>query len=260
MHDWRETLGWYDDHQTADEIGFDPDGMCLKICRTARDIPARYPDAKTSQDNTPKEYRVYDVAKLRRGMVLYFDDPNDSNRFGHIVTMIGRVKGFKDWSNLDDVLVETNSVVANQVVIVRASYFKQHWGDDFKFGATWLNGFELDVPAKKTQPRPRPEGPTRVENFMESRPNWDVNILRRAVTNGREDLRPIVDGIDKAVKSLPDDKDEDDSLVEQFKDVYREKGILRAGLINQAVVNGRTGEVKAVRDELRRLIKSLPNY
>lgn len=247
MRDWQETMGWYASHDDAREIGFNPDGMCLKVCRTGRAIGSRYSTAKIAQDNTPKQYRVYKVRDLRRGMVLYFDDPNDSNKAGHIVTMIGRVRG-GDPDSLHDVLVKTNSVVKGKLVTVRADYFKEHWGDDFQFGATWLNGQELDIPS----------GNTRVKQFKAGGPQWDVKLLRDAVANGRHDVEPQLKQIEALVKDLPDDKG-NNSRVDRFTDYYRRTGILHMGLLNNAVNLGdRRGSVMRVRDQLREVIKSLP--
>jgi hypothetical protein len=249
-NNWKETLRWYDFHQTAREIGFNPDGQCLKVCRTARDIGPMFPTAKAAQDATPKEHRVYKVEDLRRGMDLFFDDPNDSNKAGHIVTMIGRVKGFKDWKSLDDVLVETNSVVAGQLVVVRASYFKKHWGDSFQFGTTWLNGHELDYPTKR---KPKPQEPSRVENFIASRPDYDVKILDRT---GRADVQKTIVGIQRAVDALP--HDEGNTRINRFRKRFREERVLEMSLLDNAVEDGRTGEVKKARDRINMAIKQLP--
>lgn len=246
MNDYRETLEWYRTHQTTREIGFNPDGMCLAVCRTARDIGAYYPSATAAQDATPYKYRVHRVRDLRRGMVLYFDEPNDSNRFGHIVTMIGRVKGF-NWDDMNDVLVETNDVKSGELVVVRGTYFKQYWGDDFQFGATYLNGMVLDIPEPKT----------RVQKFHKSGPNYNVKLLDKAVDEGRRDVKDEVRGFDKAVDSLPDDGHK--SRVTWFKSYYKEHRVLKMPLLNHAVANGRVDNVKEVRDEIRRLIKSLPD-
>lgn len=250
---WKETLRWYDTHQTTREIGFNPDGQCLKVCRTARDRPPIFPSAKAAQDATPKEHRVHNVKDLRRGMVIYFDDPNDSNKAGHIVTMIGRVKGFKDWGSLDEVLVETNSVKSGELVVVRASYFKQHWGDSFQFGATWLNGAEIDYPAKKKPAPPKPQGPSRVQNFIDSGPEYDVNILDRT---GRADVQKTIVGIEKAIQALP--HDEGNTRINRFKKRYREERVLEMSLLDNAVEDGRTGEVKKARDRINLAIKQLP--
>jgi len=242
---WREALNWYRTHQTASQIGFDPDGMCLKVCRTARNIPARYLTAVEAQNATPQEHRVFDVEDLRKGMVLYFDDPNDSNRAGHIVTQMGRVPGF-DPKSLDDIIVETNSVKANELVRVRASYFIEHWGDPFKFGATWLNGVELDVPGRTS----------RIERFNDGGPVYNLNILDRANKAGRPKAGEILRRIEDQVRRLPDNRNVNN--VREFKDEWRETRKIDLALLDEAVKNGRVGLVKKVRDEIRRLIAALP--
>lgn len=251
--DWKGDLEWYEQHQTTAEIGFNPDNMCLKVCRTSRDVGSKYLTAKECQDAVPQEFRHYRVRDLRKGMKLFFDDPNDSNAAGHIVTMVGRVKGF-DWDELNDVLVETNSVVSGQLVVVRATYFYKHWGDAFQFGANWINGVPLDYAGSKRKEH-QELGP-RVEKFRDSGNNWNVRYLDRAVANGRRDMEPKVKRIEELVAALPDDA-ADDSLVREFKQTFRKDRVLKMRLLNEAVDNGRTGTVKEIRDELRAAIKSV---
>lgn len=261
MRNWQGDLDWYRHHQTTAQIGFNPDGMCLAICRTSRDIGPRYGSAKEAQDHTPQEFRVHRIRDLRRGMKIFVDDPNDSNKFGHIVTMEGRVRGF-DWDDPNDVLVWTNSVVSGKLVLVRLTYFKIHWGDSFQFGAFWLNGVEFDYPGWKHDNRgtdvepPEPDHSPRVDNFRNSRPEWDVNILDRAIAGGRADIAPKVKKIEHLVKSLPDD-DDSKSRVSKFKARFKKDRVLEMALLNDAVDEGRTGDVKEVRDQLRTTIKSV---
>jgi len=259
MRDWKGDLAWYKTHTTTAKIGFNPDGRCLQICRTSRDIGPRYSSAKQAQDATPERFRVHRIRDLRRGMKIFVDDPNDGNKFGHVVTMVGRVKGF-DWDNADDVLVKTNSVVAGKIVVVRLTYFQKHWGDSFQFGAFWLNGEELDYPGwkrdgKGTDVAPKPDTSPRVQNFRESGNSWNVNILDRAVAGGRKDIAPKVHAIEKAVKDLPDDVK--DTRVKQFKDEFHNNRVLDMKLLNAAVEDGRSGRVKEQRDKLRAAIKSV---
>lgn len=242
---WAGALSWYRSHRTTSEIGFNPDGMCLKVCRTARNIPAKYLTAKQAQDATPEEYRIYKVRDLRKGMTLYFDDPNDSNTSGHIVTQAGRVKGF-DPDELDDVLVWTNSVKAGQLVLVRASYFQRVWGDEFQFGATILNGTELDTPHR----------PSRMERFSNGGPVYNLNLLKKAADAGRPKPGEILRRIETQIKRLPDNP----KLVRvtEFKDEWRDTRKIDLSLLDEAVSAGRVGLVKQVRDEIRRLIAALP--
>lgn len=166
MRDTKATIEWYRSHETEKEIGFDPDGRCLQICRTARDLPAVYPSALSAQEATPEAFRVYDVADVRQGMVGFFDDPNDSNPFGHIVTWVGRVKG-EDRSSLSSLLGRTNSVVSGKIVVVRGDYFEKHWGDAYQFSATWLNGYAFpDFVAKQPVPAPALTKATGLRNAL----------------------------------------------------------------------------------------------
>lgn len=151
-----ETLAWYRTHETTRQIGFDPDGQCLKVCRTARRIPSMYPSAISAQNATPAKHRVKDLSKLRNGMVVYYDDPRDDNPFGHIVTITDHAKVIK---SLADFEVRTNSVKSNQVVVVRGDYFGKHWGDKFQFAATWLNGQALLFPKVAVPTPPKPVKP-----------------------------------------------------------------------------------------------------
>ena len=258
MRNWQETLEWYRTHQTGAQIGFDPDGMCLKVCRTARAIGSKYLTAKQAQDATPAAHRVPHIADLRRGMVLFFDTVGDSNPYGHIVTMIGRVKG-GDHSELSNILVETNSVVANEVVVVHGDYFAQHWGDQFQFGATMLNGVELDVPSRKPKPPPAPKkkpGTERLANFKESRPDYNVNILDRVVEQGRRDVKRHVERLEHSVSMLPDDLK--DKKVKQFKDGFANKRILRMKLLDEYIKDGgKSARVKVERARLNSIIKKI---
>lgn len=246
MHNFQETLEWYQTHQTARQIGFNPDGMCLKICRTARAIGSKYAAAVDAQRATPLNNRVTRVRDLRRGMVLYYDDPNDSNRFGHIVTMIGRVRG----GNLDalsDILVETNSVKKGELVVVRGDYFPRYWGDKFQFGATWLNGVVLDVPSSQTK----------VQQFRRSGPDWNVRFLDEGVKAGRRELKSYVSKIEAAVEALPNDAR--NTRVMAFKKHFARHRVLKMSLLNDAVKGGREGAVMRSRDSIRKTIKSLPD-
>lgn len=241
---WRETLDWFKSHRTEKQIGFDPDGMCLKIQRIARGIPPRYLTARDAMLATPSEYRRTSVRELRRGMVAYYADPRDSNKADHIAGVIGRVKGFNP-DLLEDVLMMTNSVKQNELVIVRGTYFEEHWGDDFKFGATWLNGYELDVPT--------PENKSKVEKFHDTAPRYNLRLLQRA---DRPKAQRILDQIETQVRRLPDSPKL--ARVREFKLQVKDDRILDLRILDEAVKAGRVGLVRQVRDELRRLIEVLP--
>lgn len=198
QRDTREVLKWYEDHPTKSKIGFDPDGMCMKVCRTARNIGPGAPSALASQKMTPKEYRVYDVAKIKTGDVLYFDDPVDGNPYGHIVTAVGRAKGF-DLDDLGGIIVKTNSVKADSLVAVRAPYFQIHWSDQFQFAGRWLNGEPFYDLTQKPKPKPKPEPKTPKErrlirlNVMMDGYHDNLDLLDKVIQNQQKkgDVRVV---------------------------------------------------------------------
>jgi hypothetical protein len=242
-----EALAWLAKNDTAAELGFNPDGMCFKIARLARNVGPKYLTAKQGQDNTPAAARVHRVADLRKGMVLYFDDPRDNNPSGHIVTMLGRVPGFNP-DFLSDILVKTNSVLSGRLVTVRGDYFEEHWGDEFQFGATEINDVDL----------PMAEFASKIEKFNDGGPVYHLNLLRRAGED-RPAAQRVLDGILRQVNGLPDSP----RLVRirEFKDKVRSKEqILDMGLLNTAADHAaKGGRIQRARDEIRRLIKSLPD-
>lgn len=165
----QEMVAWYRTHQTTAQIGWNPNGMCHKICRTAREVPPLYASAFANQIATPREYRITKVRDLRKGHVVSFDDPADSNKFGHIATLMGRVADY-DPDSLHDTLFRTNSVVSGRIVVVRGDYFERYWGDPFVFGAAWINGVELPM-EKQAKPKPKPplgpKGIGRLEHIVD---------------------------------------------------------------------------------------------
>lgn len=188
------TLDWYAKHQTTAQIGFNPNGMCLKVCRTARNIGAMYPSAIAAQVATPSAHRITDVSKIKQGHIMYFDDPKDDNPFGHIVTVQGRVKD-ADPHKLADLLLWTNSVVSGRLVLVRGNYFTKHWGDHFQFGADWLNGVRLDMPKK---PKPERLGKGKIERLENT--IGELRIIRADMrANGKD---RIADALTRDIKEL----------------------------------------------------------
>ena len=192
-----EVIAWYkDNYSYPGSLSFNPNGMCLMICRTARGINSMYPSAKAAQDATPEQYRVRDISKIKRGMVMYFDDPRDSNPYGHIVTVVGRVKG-EDRGSLSSLLVRTNSVVSNQIVVVRADYFGRYWGDTYQFAATWLNGQAFPEFEVKTPKLPLENKGHQIKNAIQS--------LRSAAnyhTQGDRAARRLAEELQQKVKEL----------------------------------------------------------
>lgn len=192
-----QTIQWYRTHETTAQIGFNPNGMCLKVCRTARNIGAMFPSAISAQHATPSERRVYDLSKITKGMIGFSDDPNDSNPYGHVYTFVGRRKGF-DRDDPDGLLTRTNSVISGRVSVVPLSFYARNWGDKFQFAATWLNGVVLDLPDRKPEPRPPlpPRGVKRLErvediltDMIEAHRKKGHTRLVKALRRDREEIR-----------------------------------------------------------------------
>lgn len=126
---------------------------------------------------------------------------------------------------------------------------EQHMGLPYVGWSDTIDGLLIPNP-------PLPD--TEITLFYKSKPLWDVNHLDKAIQNGRKGVKEIVLAIDHQVSLLPNDPGSK-SLVDQFVARYDKDRILKMTLLNHAVANGRVGEVKKVRDELRKLIKSLPD-
>lgn len=114
--------------------------QCLKMTRTARNIPAMYPTAFSAQHATPGKYRIYKMENVKRGMVAYYDNPYDGNPYGHVVTVQGRHRDgtLYCWSN--------DVVGPGMVSLQPMAFFPGQWNVKFQFAATWLNGVVLDMP------------------------------------------------------------------------------------------------------------------
>ena len=198
MRTTEEAIRWYRTHETKAEIGFDPDGMCQKICRTARAIGPGAPSAFASMMMTPKEHQIRDISKLRPGHVIYFDDPRDDNPFGHIVTMMQRLQGYT-LGDLNGIVVRTNSVKSDHIVPVRASYFLKHWGDPYVFGSDWLNGQVFtDMKIKK----PKRLKLQRVQDIVQSLES-NLKLLDKAIaTQEKKDNARAVKALKRDRKKL----------------------------------------------------------
>lgn len=136
-------------------------GLCQMRVRLARNLPAVYPSAFAAMVATPMSERVYDIDKVERGMVGYADDPNDSNKFGHVFTFVGKTE-----SGLR--LVDTNdALITGGGSVVRYNWFEPNWGDKFQFAATSCNGFDLLLPGQTEPPvtHPLPQREPKAENF-----------------------------------------------------------------------------------------------
>jgi hypothetical protein len=169
--------------------------MCLMLQRMARGIPALYPTAFAAMEATPESERVYKISDLRRGMIAYSDDPYDSNDAGHIYYIAGRFEDVR-------VLTWSNDVKRmGGVDMVPIEFYKNNWGDTFKFGATCLNGYDFSdfnavpEPTKKHNTlgdryEDALDSLKKIRRFKESKPGTErvVRILTRDITRMEEHL------------------------------------------------------------------------
>jgi hypothetical protein len=147
---------------------------CLQRARLARNFPAVFPSALAAQHGTPMSDRVYDRAKFRQGMVVFLDNPHDSNPFGHIVTDLGRTKTGTILTDTNDALIRGGGSVVN------LDWFRQHWNVPVVFAARSLNGFDLDLGAPGTGKHPQPEPKPKLVNveYAEHRLTKAINYWR----------------------------------------------------------------------------------
>lgn len=147
MRDTKDTMAFLRKQRTTNSTSWK--GLCLALQRTARGLQPVYPSALSAQNATPSQHRYYDLKDVRRGMVAFFDDPSDSNPYGHITGVAGRAEDGEllHWTN--------DASGPGRVSLVRHSFFEKYWGDEFQFAADWLNGYELDMPERPVKP-PKP--------------------------------------------------------------------------------------------------------
>lgn len=176
--------------------------LCQKLARTARDLPARYPSALAAQEATPMDRRVYDVRDVRQGMVAFFDDPNDSNPFGHVTTVWGRAKS-------GELVHGTNDArVPGGVSITRHSFFPENWGDAFQFASDWFNGVDLMMKQPK---RPALGDAARIREAISSIEDG-IKDIDRSIAFHQKAKHP------RLVRALKRDKAEAREAVRALKD------------------------------------------
>lgn len=197
QRDFAGVRAWYKNNEVwPGSIGFDPDGMCQKICRTAPNIGPGFASAFAQMVGTPKADRVFRIRDVVPGMIGLFDDPNDDNPFGHVVTWTGRMPG-ADPDMLASLLCRTNSVKSNQIVVVRGDYFGRHWGDSFQFASKSINGVQLDLIGDDPK---KPKPPPLLSERGLKRLHHVVDVYSSMIENNR--------GNDRVVKALRRDRAE----------------------------------------------------
>lgn len=118
--------------------------MCESIQRQAHGFDAAFGSAYAHMVATPKSERM-DPREAPRTAFIFVDDPNDSNRYGHVVG-----KWDVGTGSLEGIPVVTNDVSDSEggydpgnVTVVPLGWFPRHWGDAIQFATTWFGGDEI---------------------------------------------------------------------------------------------------------------------
>jgi hypothetical protein len=106
-------------------------GFCLKICREAWGLPARYPSAIVAWRNTPAKHKFNDWRKAPIGAVHYYE----GGRFGHIV--IQSEKRMRVWG--------TDLPVKNKIGLHHRRMPLNRWNYRYLGWSDWLNGHKLPL-------------------------------------------------------------------------------------------------------------------
>lgn len=106
-------------------------GLCLKTCREAWKINAKYPSAISAWNNTPKKHKHLDATKAPIGATHFWK----GGKFGHIA--IQSHKPGYVWS--------TDLLVKNRIGRIHLSVVEDKWNFKYLGWTTQLNGVDLNV-------------------------------------------------------------------------------------------------------------------
>lgn len=109
-------------------------GMCLKTCRLAWQIPAKYPSAIIAWNNTPKKHKFFDPMQAPIGATHFWK----GGKFGHVAIQSDK-PGYV-WS--------TDLPVKDRVGRIYYTEVAKLWGSKYLGWTTQLNGVDLNVKKK----------------------------------------------------------------------------------------------------------------
>jgi len=111
---------------------------CETLQRTAHGFPARFGSAFAHQIATPAAERI-DPREAPFSAFIFVDDPEDSNKDGHVV---GK---WHDAADVADIVVVSNDVGDDKlsydpgnVTTVSLGFFPEHWGDTVQYATLWF--------------------------------------------------------------------------------------------------------------------------
>jgi len=106
-------------------------GLCLKTCREAYLIQARYPSAIVSWNRTPNKYKNKDWRKAPIGALHYYR----GGRFGHVTIQ----------SHLRNRVWGTDLPVTNKIGLHHRRLPVNRWKYKYLGWTNWLNGYKVEV-------------------------------------------------------------------------------------------------------------------
>ena len=106
-------------------------GMCLKTCRLAWQIPAKYPSAIMAWNNTPKKHKFTNPMKAPQGATHFWK----GGKFGHVAIQ----------SDKPGYVWTTDLPVKDTVGRIHYTEVEKAWGSIYLGWTTQLNGVDLNV-------------------------------------------------------------------------------------------------------------------
>lgn len=106
-------------------------GLCLKTCREAYLLPAKYPSAIISWNRTPNKYKNKDFRKAKIGAVHYYA----GGKYGHIVIQ----------SEFKNKVWGTDLPISDKVGLHHRRLPVNKWKYKYLGWSNWLNGKELKL-------------------------------------------------------------------------------------------------------------------
>jgi hypothetical protein len=106
-------------------------GLCLKTCREAYALPAKYPSAIIAWKNTPKKFKHTDPKLAPVGACHFYE----GGKYGHIVLQSG----------LKNKVYGTDLPKSDAIGLHHRNLPTRRWGYKYLGWTNWLNGRELKL-------------------------------------------------------------------------------------------------------------------
>lgn len=167
-------------------------GMCESLQRSAHAFPGMFASAYAHMVATPVSERIHPL-DAPDSAFIFVDDPNDSNRYGHIV---GKWGDAKTPGQQDTIPVVTNDVNDTKVsydygnvTVCPLGWFPAHWGDAVQFATLWFGPKEIETVA----PQPPETGAQDTERWVKAaidRAEHVIDMMHRAAKDNDGKAHP----------------------------------------------------------------------